>query len=282
MGVINITPNSFSDGGFNLSTAKVRQKIQDFRAYTNIFDFGAESTAPMNDAISVEEEWTRIESYLLELIDDLHEDDIISLDTYKSEVFLKFYELARKSSKRVKLIWNDVSGKDDDLLNTLFNDDNFQYVCSHNLCPTRTQTTDHMNFLYSGSSESLLSNMIEYFQQFINKYLKFKNQIIIDPCFGFSKSREQNHFILKNFENFLTSFNERQKFLIGISKKSFLRFPADLDVKSIDGSAKVEQEACALMANILKIAKNQHFYFRCHHPESVQNIDFAAKSLILN
>ena len=65
MGVMNITPNSFSDGGRHLGPQAMAQTLERFqKLHVKYLDVGAESTAPMNEAISFQEEWLRLQTFL--------------------------------------------------------------------------------------------------------------------------------------------------------------------------------------------------------------------------
>lgn len=277
MGVINITPNSFSDGGKTFDLESVKNQIQAFRPYTQTFDIGAESTAPMNEAISWQEEWKRLDSSFIPLLEEntFLESDTFSFDTYHEETFQKLYELIRSRYNKCKVFWNDVSGKDSALLNELFKDPNFYLVYSHNLAPVRGKTIEHMNYVKDKLS---VNHLVDYFAAFMKLY-PGKN-IILDPCFGFSKTREQNHFLLKDFHRLINSFSEKQKWLVGISRKSFLRNPAGSSIKDTEVQRQTDLSQFAILFNILKQASKQHFWIRTHYPKDVQVLDFTMLSMI--
>ncbi|CBW26603.1 dihydropteroate synthase [Halobacteriovorax marinus SJ] len=218
MGVINLTPNSFSDGGRFNDHLDVQKQLDKFREYgCKVFDFGAESTAPFNDAISLEEELSRLE-ILFDLVrnNSFKEDEVLSLDTYKIEVFREFAALVAKSNLRNKIIFNDVSGALDPELFNLFNDYSFDYIYSHSLVSTRSQASSHMDYL---SDELDLRN---YFLTARDEFSKrgLLERVAFDPCFGFSKTADQNLRLLESIKNYT---DLSQKWLLGISRKSFLR-----------------------------------------------------------
>ncbi len=226
MGVINITPNSFSDGNLYNSFDLLRKKLQNFPK-SIIWDVGAESTAPFNDPIGIEEERKRLE-LSFDLLDEFRPQKI-SLDTYRGEcAFWYFKELRRLGFKDDQFIWNDVSGQwDESVLDFLDLFSDSTYIYSHNLAPMRSLTSNHMDYV---REEDIISGLKKFFSK--NK-LDPKN-IWLDPCFGFSKSFEQNCQLLHNFSEVFDHFSDFT-WVIGISKKSFLRrfleeiSPCDLD-----------------------------------------------------
>ncbi len=215
MGVINITPDSFSDGGeFNTSDRFLEQANHFINNHADILDIGAESSAPMNQAISCDEEILRFKEIVLPVISQIKEEVNLSIDTYKLETikFLLNQEGFQRFYNANKLIWNDVSGKIDDANDLLKNYPELSYVHCHNLVPKRSQTLEHMDNL----CEDL--DLETYFKS---------SQHILDPCFGFSKKREQNYEIWKMLPDLISKFH-KNSWMIGISRKSFLRF-LDLD-----------------------------------------------------
>lgn len=207
MGVINLTPNSFSDGG-EVSSKNLLERIHFFNQF-DFIDIGAESTAPMNQSISADDEWER----LLPLLPLLREiKATLSLDTYHPETIFKLCEIYPG-----KVLWNDVSGKFDDHVEKFLRlRKNCFYVFSHNLSPSREKTLEHMNHLSSKTGEEFLCEMVEYFTPYK------RERVIFDPCLGFSKTYEQNWMILDHL-SFLFNKLQWESWLLGFSRKSFLR-----------------------------------------------------------
>lgn len=208
MGVINITPNSFSDGGELSSAEKVLSRLTQFGTVDAI-DLGAESTAPMNASISWEEEWERIRT-LVHLWK--HLSCSLSFDTYHPETIFKIIDVGFSGT----LLWNDISGKfDESVREYLKLGEKFHYVFCHNRAPTRALSGRHMD--YQGEI-----NLEEYFSG------KEHPRVIFDPCLGFSKTYEQNWQILESFGDLQKKF-VHNRWLIGFSRKSFLRKKFNLD-----------------------------------------------------
>ncbi|MBH46893.1 MAG: hypothetical protein CME71_01840 [Halobacteriovorax sp.] len=228
MGVLNMTPDSFSDGGELLQRENLAARVKQWReVQANFIDLGAESTAPMNQPISSELEWLRLKP-ALELID---ENIPISVDTYKSETIIKALGLKQIS------LWNDVSGQlDQELETVLKSHPNLESVFCHNLAPNRALTSRHMDYV---TQNDIYQNLFECFASAHAWYEEHDlTQPYFDFCFGFSKTFEQNWQLLKLLPKFISHFEAsfgRQKWIVAISRKSFLKQLAsakvDLGVK---------------------------------------------------
>lgn len=213
MGVVNITPNSFSDGGRYLDPHHLKHLLK-----SQILDFGAESTAPMNDSISADEEKKR-----LEIIFDLDENTLLqknlSLDSYRSETcFWFFEELKKRGIPNHHMIWNDVSGQWDDNVEKFLRDfEGARYIFCHSLVPRREESSHHMNYPLNCDDKDVVAQVQSFFKRCPER---FKAHTLFDPCFGFSKSASQNWALMQGWSE-LISVHEHWVF--GISKKSFLR-----------------------------------------------------------
>lgn len=271
MGVINITPNSFSDGEQYNSQEKFAAKFNDTLKWAQIIDIGAESTAPMNDKVSYEEELSRFRTIVFPFVEKTEDPRIIlSIDTYKVEVFKEVYKKIQEDWPETRVIFNDVSGKlDDKLLGFLIEHPQVTYVFSHNLAPTREKTNQHMKYLNESQELDFVKHMVEYFFTGITTLKENKINFYIDPCFGFSKTREQNHVLLKYFKTFLLQIPYDIPCLYGVSKKSFLRFPKDLDIGDKDELMVLENMQSILLYEVIKDS-HRHMIFRSHGPESLR------------
>jgi dihydropteroate synthase len=208
MGVMNITPNSFSDGRELDSSEKILARLTQF-GEVDALDVGAESTAPMNESISTDEEWQRLETILPYL---KYTNCPLSLDTYHVETIFKLAHIWKGP-----LIWNDVSGKfDQAVLDFLKLDKNYRYVFCHNLAPTRELSAKHMNYLSEAQDQAFLNELALFFAPYV------REQVLLDPCLGFSKTYEQNWYVLEHFEK-LQQMLPQSSWLLGFSRKSFLK-----------------------------------------------------------
>lgn len=272
MGVINITPNSFSDQHFNFEN--LQNQLKTFlQEGVDIWDIGAESTAPFNSAISAYDEWYRLEqNFFKNIALTQGPPKALSFDTYKCDVIEKILLSNYLKSFAGEVIWNDISGCLDDRLFSILNKHpQLHYVFSHNLASKRELSSSHMDFVYSG--DNLLLHLKHYFQNAYDQFFKegLGDRIIFDPCFGFSKTREQNLWLLENLSELINEFPQ-QKWLIGISKKSFLRSESD---NLLTGEAKFKNSETLHEKYLSRWSKefaDQEMIFRVHNPSIIKNI----------
>ncbi len=206
-GILNITPDSFSDGGenFNPETAiqKAKQMIND-----GVFaiDVGAESTRPNAIPIDSEEEISRL-SLVLPKIAELN--TIVSLDT-------RNYETAKWGlSNGVKII-NDVSGFRDERMIELVAKQKAIAVFMHSI-----SVPPKADEVLVG--ENILEQLLDFAHLKINQFKRYKvpkTRLIFDVGIGFGKTPEQAIFLMKNIEYFKQL---GVKLLVGHSRKSFLK-----------------------------------------------------------
>ena len=195
----------------------------------------------------------------------------ISIDTYKVEIFLEVYKQIKKNWPNSPIIFNDVSGKIDNEVLSALSDKKlaFTYVLGHNLAPTRDETSSHMDYTSPLTSFRFLDHLLDFFYDGITQLEKLR-KIVVDPCFGFSKTREQNQFLIKNFDKFLSQIPSHVSCIYGVSNKSFLRFPAEQDAKNEQNKNVMEQMQSILIHQILQSTSNREVLFRVHRPESIQ------------
>ena len=209
MGVINLTPDSFSDGGDLNSKTKVLDQVNHFlRSGVDVIDLGAQSTRPGAEEVGSKKEIKRLIPYL-KLIKSEYPDVLISIDTFNSEVA---YEALLNGANWI----NDVTGgrRDKEILDVV-SKFNCPYVITHSRGNSQNMNklTKYDNLLIEIklALDGLIKNALE-------KNIPKKN-IIIDPGIGFSKNINQNLEILKNLDVF-KNFN--LPILIGASRKRFL------------------------------------------------------------
>ena len=202
---MNITPNSFSDGGEFFTSESIQNRLT-FLSQFEAIDIGAESTAPMNDSISWKEEWARWQMVLPHI---KKIPTTISADTYHPETIFELVKLWKDEKLSSNLIWNDVSGKHDEAVRD-FLKTGHDYVFCHNLSPSRELSGRHMDYVQSEL------DLVSYFSPHKHP------QVIFDPCLGFSKTYEQNWQILESFGDLQRQVGH-QRWLLGFSRKSFLK-----------------------------------------------------------
>ena len=208
MGILNVTPDSFADGGKYLTTKEaVNHGRQLLAEGADIIDVGGESTKPGVDRVSEATELERVIPVIEEL---LKEGAIISVDTMRSNV-------AKEAiSKGVSYI-NDVSGglADEKMLSIISANPSIQYIVMHWRGHSKVM---QQNAVYKDVVKEVKEELDERVTSLINQGVS-PEQIILDPGIGFAKEPEHNWEILKNIERFqLLGY----PLLIGASRKRFL------------------------------------------------------------
>jgi dihydropteroate synthase len=240
MGILNLTPDSFFDGGKNNSVFLALKRVEEIIVQGGaIIDVGAFSTRPNAPFISEEEELNRL-SHSLAAIRKEFPEIIISVDTFRSSV-------ARKVVENFEIdIINDISGGTfDDLMTDTIADLNVPYIIMH--LQGNLQT---MHSLYE--YENIVNDIILYFSKRI-ELLKNKgiNDIILDLGFGFSKNIIQNYELLKDLKHF-SIFDEL--LLVGISRKSMIYKLLEINVnEALNGTSVLNTFALLNGANILRV-----------------------------
>ena len=207
MGILNLTPDSFSDGGkFNNKKKGINHANQMFVSGANIIDVGGESTRPGSKEVKAKLEWNRINTILKSICKKIP----VSLDTRKSEIMKKGIELG------IKII-NDVSGLNYDLETTnILKKYEIPFIIQHS-----KGTPENMQNNPSYKNELL--DIYDFFVKKINflRSIGIKhNNIIIDPGIGFGKNLKHNMNLISNISIFHTL---GLPILVGNSKKNFIK-----------------------------------------------------------
>ena len=207
MGVLNLTPDSFSDGGkFNKKKAGLKHAIDLFKFGADIVDVGGESTRPGSKSIGEKKEWNRIEK----IIKKIGKKIPLSLDTRKAYVMNKGIKLG------IKLI-NDVSGLNYDTKTIeVLKKSKSPFVIQHSQgTPEKMQNNPRY--------ENELLDIYDFFEKKI-KFLRSKgikhNNILVDPGIGFGKNLKHNMNLIRGISIFHTlGF----PILLGLSRKKFIK-----------------------------------------------------------
>ncbi len=208
MGILNVTPDSFSDGGmFNKKLDTINQIKKLIKSGSQIIDIGAESTRPGSSDVSSEIEWKRLITGLRYLS---KKNTFISLDTRKSEIMKKSIPF------KINLI-NDVSGLsyDNETINILKNSKK-PFVIHH---MKGTPNTMQKNPNY----KNVLLDIYDFFENKIKTIRKsgiFHNNIILDPGIGFGKNLKHNITLLNQVSIF---HSLGFPILLGTSRKRFIK-----------------------------------------------------------
>jgi len=209
MGILNITPDSFSDGGLFFNEPKAFEQANlMINGGASIIDIGGESTRPGSKTVSDEKEWQRVENTIKNLRKKSLK-TILSLDTRKSYVMKKGIDFG------INII-NDVSGLNFDKKSlNLINSKKIPFILHH---MQGTPDTMQKNPKY----DDVLLDIFDFFENKINLFLKKKynkNFIIIDPGIGFGKNLEHNLRIISKISIF---HSLGCPILIGTSRKRFI------------------------------------------------------------
>lgn len=217
MGVLNVTPDSFSDGGLYLDRDKaISHGLRMVEEGVDFLDIGGESTRPGSKPVDLEEELRRVIPVIESLAKEV--DVPISIDTYKSTV-------AKKAIEAGAEIINDISGLrfDPDLSYTAAKEDIPLILMHMRGIPETMQKDVHY--------DSLFSEILQYLKDAIQKAESAgldPEQIIIDPGIGFGKTIEDNLLILKNLSEFRIL---GKPILLGTSRKGFIGKILNMDVQ---------------------------------------------------
>jgi dihydropteroate synthase len=216
MGILNVTPDSFSDGGhFNEIEASVQLSVEMVQEGANIIDIGGESTRPGAEKVELEEELARVIPIIRAVSETV--DVPISIDTYKAEV-------AKQALDAGATYINDVWGaKADPLMAKVAADYQVPIILMHN-----RQNKDYQDLLadiimdLKGSIAICLEQGVE------------KENIILDPGIGFAKTYQQNLEVMRRLDEIVAL---GYPVLLGTSRKSFIAKTLNLPVdERIEGT----------------------------------------------
>ena len=239
MGILNLTPDSFSDGGkFNNEKSALLHAEKLLKDGADFIDIGAQSTRPNAEYLSAEEEIRRIGN-MISLIKKEFTEALISIDTFYADVVKFGYNEGMD-------VVNDISGGDFD----------------ENLLPTVAETKlpyilMHSNSTYQNMHEKIHYNDITmslnyYFSEKVNQLQKLGiHDIILDPGFGFGKTVEDQYKMIEEVEHL--GFG-RFPLLIGISRKSFIYKPLNKKPLEIgEETQKLHRKVLEKGAKILRV-----------------------------
>ncbi len=237
MAIVNITPDSFYDGGKYSNVNDILRDIEEkINQGADIIDIGAASSRPEAKVISETEEWNRLNEYLPEIRKNF-QDIFISIDTFNSSV-------AKKSADSGADIINDISGGNFDV--NMFKtvaELNLPYILMH---IQGTPQTMQKNPLYNDVVNDIKNELSEKITSLKN--LNFE-KIILDVGFGFGKTTEHNYLLLK----YLNEFNT-YPILAGLSRKSMINKVIGTNpVTSLNGTTVLNTIALLNGASILRV-----------------------------
>ncbi|MFV5700732.1 dihydropteroate synthase [Flavobacterium sp. XS2P12] len=239
MGILNVTPNSFFDGGKYKNENEILSQVEKMLIDGATFiDLGAYSSKPSAEFVSEQEEISRIVP-AIDLILKHFPETILSIDTFRSEV-------AKASIENGAAIINDIAaGNLDDKMFGIIAKYNVPYIMMH--MRGNPQTMQKLT-----NYEDIVKEMLFYFSELIAKARSFGiNDLIIDPGFGFAKTIEQNYEVFQKMELFKML---ELPLLIGISRKSMIYKSLNTNVeKALNGTTVLNTLALTKGAKILRV-----------------------------
>lgn len=239
MGILNITPNSFYDGGrYNSQVALIKQAEKMLEEGAAIIDVGAYSTQPSAPFVSEEEEVQRILPVIVEL-DRLFPGIVLSVDTFRSGV-------AKRALDHGAAIINDVSaGMLDDAMMETVAAFNAPYIMMH-------MKGTPQNMQKFTQYEDVMKEMIFYFSERMELARQHGiTDVIVDPGFGFSKTLDQNYEVLNKLELLQ---NLGVPVLSALSRKSMIyRFLDTVPQEALNGTTVLNTLSLIKGADLLRV-----------------------------
>lgn len=257
MGIINITPDSFYDGGNYLSQSSILKQAEKLLYEGATFlDLGAFSSRPGADLITEKEEIERL-APALQAISKAFPHALLSIDTYRSTV-------AKMAISEGAHIINDISGGlfDDQMFSTIA-ELKVPYILMHMKGKPKSM-----------QRETAYQDVVREVFAFFQKQLSLLNQlgvadVILDPGFGFGKSLVDNYTLLKN-QSFFRTLN--CPLLIGLSRKSMIQKVIETEAaEALNGTTAAHVLALLNGANILRVHDAKEAL------EAIQIVDFYQK-----
>ena len=239
MGILNLTPDSFFDGGkYNSVDAALQHAESMLNDGADILDLGAYSSRPGAEDISEEEELNRLIPSL-EAIFNHFPEALISVDTFRSGV-------AKKALEAGAHIINDISGGNlDSNLPEVAAKFDAPYICMH---MKGTPQTMQKELVQTPCMASVLDFFAHRVPQLIEKGVR---DVIVDPGFGFGKTLEQNYEMVDQLSDFAIL---GKPILVGVSRKSMIRLKyGESAEQTLNGTIEVNRELLKNGADILRV-----------------------------
>ncbi len=239
MGILNVTPDSFFDGGKYLNEAAILQQAEKMLLEgASILDIGGASTRPGADEVSESQEMQRVLP-IVEVLKKKFPDALLSVDTWRAKV-------ARAAVAAGASMVNDISagGLDHELLDTVAELD-CPYILMHMQGVPRTMQK-------SPEYEDVVTEVLDFFIQKTATLRRLGiKDIVLDPGFGFGKTVEHNYALLKNLHVFQNVLG--LPVLAGLSRKSMICKPLGIKpVEALNGTTALHMVALQQGASILR------------------------------
>ena len=239
IGILNVTPNSFYDGGKHSDENRVLSQVEKMLSEGATFiDIGAYSSKPSAEFVSEEEEIKRLIP-TIQLVLKHFPETLISVDTFRSNV-------AKAAIENGACIINDISAGsiDNNMMQTVAKLQ-VPYIMMH--MKGNPQTMQSL-----ANYENITKEMLFYFSEKVALARRFGiNDLIIDPGFGFAKTKEQNFEVMNNLELFQML---ELPILVGVSRKSMIYKTLETSADfALNGTTVLNTIALQKGANILRV-----------------------------
>lgn len=240
MGILNVTPDSFYDGGKYVSEVKVIERIhQIVDEGAGIIDVGAYSTRPGAAFVDEKEELARL-AWAVELVRKYYPDVVVSIDTFRSAVAREIIDCLGD------VIVNDISGgtMDDGMFNFVAQS-GVPYIMMH---IQGTPQTMQLNPVYE--------NVVKDVRKFFTDRIAMLNEagfdnIILDPGFGFGKTLDHNYELMDGMDSYL---DLEYPILVGISRKTMIyKLLGGTANEALNGTTVLNTLALLKGASILRV-----------------------------
>lgn len=238
MGILNVTPDSFSDGGkYNDQKSAMQQAEKMINEGATFIDLGAQSTRPNAKLLTANEEIQRI-GKLISMLKREFPEILISLDTFYSEV--------------VKFGWQEGMDLVNDISGGNYDPKMFETVGESGLPYVLMHVNPHYEKMHHQLMKGpILVEMNYYFSEKINELYRFGvKDILLDPGIGFGKTVEQNHQLIEELP--MLNFGNLP-LLVGVSKKSFIYKPLGKTPNEVN--AETQEIHLKLLKNGAKILR---------------------------
>lgn len=236
VGILNITPDSFSDGGKYAKTSQAIARVEQiFKEGAALVDIGAESTRPQAVEVAVEEEWARLEP-ILESLRQRYPAHLFSIDTRHGEIASRAVNMWSE-----ELTVNDISGLSDPRMAELVTARGLRVILGH--LPTHAKGN-----VANAHHKQKMTNIWDVRDQLVTAYLQAigvgikAESIILDPGIGFGKSAKLNRRLI-GFAALVSTI----PVMVGYSRKRFLG-PTRLDPKiNVQAGARAVQSKTSFL-----------------------------------
>ncbi|WP_298223550.1 dihydropteroate synthase [Flavobacterium sp.] len=239
MGILNVTPNSFYDGGQYVTEKNILEQVEKMLVEgADFIDLGAYSSKPNAAFVTQDEELERLLPVVKSVLKHFPQ-TLLSIDTFRSEV-------AKSALDHGAAIINDIAaGTLDEKMMKVVAQYQVPYVMMHMKGTPQTMTT-------LAQYENIVKEMLFYFSEKIAAARSFGiNDLIVDPGFGFAKTLDQNYEVLQKLELFQIL---ELPILVGVSRKSMVYKVLESSVQeALNGTTVLNTIALTKGAKILRV-----------------------------